>query len=61
MQPSFAGHEVGHQQNMLLYGFPIDVSRLPEGGRVHLRQAIKSTKAAPSGTAESKAWQMRSC
>lgn len=52
MQASFANHQIGHLQNMLLHGFPIDVSRLPESVRVHLKQSIKNMNAAPASTAE---------
>jgi enoyl-CoA hydratase len=53
MQASFANHQIGHLQNMLLHGFPIDISRLPESVRVHLKQTITKMNAALSGTAES--------
>lgn len=36
MKTAFANHQIGHLQNMLLHGFPIDISRLPETVRVHL-------------------------
>jgi enoyl-CoA hydratase len=53
MQASFANHQIGHLQNMLLHGFPIDISRLPESVRVHLKQTVKKMSAALSGTTES--------
>jgi enoyl-CoA hydratase len=39
MQTSFANHQIGHLQNMLLYGFPIDISKLPDSVRVHIERA----------------------
>jgi enoyl-CoA hydratase len=42
MQASFANHQIGHLQNMLLHGFPIDVSRLPASVRVHLEQTMQN-------------------
>lgn len=53
MQASFANHQIGHLQNMLLHGFPIDVSRLPESVRVHLKKSIKNLNAALGGDSES--------
>jgi enoyl-CoA hydratase len=44
MRTSFANHQIGHLQNMLLHNFPIDVSRLPESVRVNLEQALKARK-----------------
>jgi enoyl-CoA hydratase len=44
MRTSFANHQIGHLQNMLLHNFPIDVSRLPESVRLHLERALKSRK-----------------
>jgi enoyl-CoA hydratase len=55
MQASFANHQIGHLQNMLLHGFPIDVSRLPESVRVHLKRTIEKMAAALSDKPESKA------
>jgi enoyl-CoA hydratase len=52
MQASFANHQIGHLQNMLLHGFPIDISRLPESVRVHLKRTIKNLNAALGGTVE---------
>ena len=45
MQTSFANHQIGHLQNMLLHNFPIDISRLPDSVRVHLQEAIKQDQA----------------
>lgn len=45
MQVAFANHQIGHLQNMLLHGFPIDITRLPESVRRHLEAALKA--AAP--------------
>ena len=44
MRTSFANHQIGHLQNMLLHDFPIDISRLPERVRVNLEQALKAWK-----------------
>jgi enoyl-CoA hydratase len=44
MRTSFANHQIGHLQNMLLHNFPIDISRLPESVRVNLEQALKAWK-----------------
>lgn len=41
MQASFANHQIGHLQNMLLHNFPIDISRLPDSVRQNLQRAIK--------------------
>jgi enoyl-CoA hydratase/carnithine racemase len=48
MQTSFANHQIGHLQNMLLYGFPIDITKLPESVRVHIEKA-KEALAATGG------------
>jgi enoyl-CoA hydratase len=53
IQASFANHQIGHLQNMLLHGFPIDISRLPESVRVHLKEMVKNMSAALGGTAKS--------
>jgi len=45
MHASFANHQIGHLQNMLLHNFPIDVSRLPDSVRLRLQEAIKGMKA----------------
>ena len=44
MRTSFANHQIGHLQNMLLHNFPIDISRLPENVRRNLEQALKARK-----------------
>ena len=44
MRTSFANHQIGHLQNMLLHNFPIDISRLPDSVRVNLEQALKVWK-----------------
>lgn len=41
MQFSFALHQVGHLQNMLLHGMPIDASRLPPGLRARFEAQAK--------------------
>lgn len=45
MQTAFANHQIGHLQNMLRYGFPIDVTKLPESVRGHLEAALAASKA----------------
>ena len=45
MQTSFANHQIGHLQNMLLYGFPIDITKLPESVRVHIEKAKQALAA----------------
>lgn len=45
MRMAFANHQIGHLQNMLLHGFPIDVSKLPESVRRHLEEALAAYKA----------------
>lgn len=44
MQVAFANHQIGHLQNMLLHGFPIDVSRLPENIRSNLEAALAAAR-----------------
>ncbi|WP_294048427.1 enoyl-CoA hydratase-related protein [Sphingopyxis sp.] len=55
MRHSFAMHQIGHLQNMLLHGFPIDIERLPPSLRERLMAAQRSGKGgereAPSGAA----------
>lgn len=46
MKAAFANHQIGHLQNMLLHGFPIDVTKLPESVQRHLRAALA---AKPEG------------
>ena len=45
MQSAFANHQIGHLQNMLVHGFPIDITRLPESVRRHLEAALSAGKA----------------
>jgi enoyl-CoA hydratase len=45
MKAAFANHQIGHLQNMLLHGFPIDITRLPESVRRHLEAALAARKA----------------
>jgi enoyl-CoA hydratase len=47
MQTAFANHQIGHLQNMVRYGFPIDITRLPESVRRHLEEALAAGKAGP--------------
>ncbi|MDR2856553.1 MAG: enoyl-CoA hydratase [Novosphingobium sp.] len=49
MQGAFANHQIGHLQNMLLHGFPIDITRLPESVRRHLEAALAARKAGDGG------------
>ena len=44
MQSAFANHQIGHLQNMLLHGFPIDITKLPESVRKHLEEALAAGK-----------------
>ncbi|TAK98752.1 MAG: enoyl-CoA hydratase [Rhodospirillaceae bacterium] len=44
MRTSFANHQIGHQHNMLQYGYPIDISRLPDSVRLKLEQALKARR-----------------
>lgn len=44
MKAAFANHQIGHLQNMLVHGFPIDISRLPETVRMHLLEMVKAMK-----------------
>ena len=46
MQAAFANHQIGHLQNMLLHGFPIDITKLPESVRKHLEAALAVGKGA---------------
>jgi len=45
MKAAFANHQIGHLQNMLVHGFPIDITRLPESVRKHLEAAVAARKA----------------
>lgn len=44
MKAAFANHQIGHLQNMLVHGFPIDITRLPESVRSHLEAALAARK-----------------
>lgn len=44
MSVAFALHQVGHMQNMLLHGFPIDISKLPKG----IQERIRNSGRAPA-------------
>lgn len=46
MQAAFANHQIGHLQNMLVHGFPIDITRLPESVRRHLEEALAAARTA---------------
>lgn len=46
MESAFANHQIGHLQNMLLHGFPIDITRLPESVRRHLEAALAAGRGA---------------
>lgn len=45
MKTAFANHQIGHLQNMLLHGFPIDITKLPESVRRHLEEALAAARA----------------
>ena len=49
MQAAFANHQIGHLQNMLLHGFPIDITRLPDSVRKRLEAVIAARAAAEPG------------
>ncbi len=49
MRTAFANHQIGHLQNMLVHGFPIDITRLPESVRRHLEAALAARRAADGG------------
>jgi enoyl-CoA hydratase len=42
MQQSFSLHQIGHLQNMVRYGFPIDISRLPQEIRERMEKALQA-------------------
>jgi enoyl-CoA hydratase len=44
MKAAFANHQIGHLQNMLVHGFPIDITKLPESVRKHLEAALAARK-----------------
>jgi enoyl-CoA hydratase len=45
MQTAFANHQIGHLQNMIRYGFPIDVTKLPDSVRGHLEAVLAARRA----------------
>jgi len=47
MQAAFANHQIGHLQNMLFHGFPIDITRLPDSVRRHMEAAVKAAAPKP--------------
>ncbi len=47
MQYSFALHQIGHMQNLLLHGFPVDITRLHPSVKGKVEAAIE-TRAAES-------------
>lgn len=51
MQAAFANHQIGHLQNMLVHGFPIDITKLPESVRKHLEAALAAGRAGDGGKA----------
>jgi enoyl-CoA hydratase len=52
MKSAFANHQIGHLQNMLVHGFPIDIARLPESVRVHLVRTVATTRSGAEGLGE---------
>jgi enoyl-CoA hydratase len=46
MRTAFANHQIGHLQNMLLHGFPIDITRLPDSVRLRLEEAMAARRKA---------------
>jgi len=49
MDFSFALHQIGHLQNMLLHGLPIDVTRLPPQVRARIETALAERDKALAG------------
>lgn len=46
MSYAFALHQIGHLQNMLLSGFPIDISKLPPGIQERIRNSGRGPRAS---------------
>ena len=44
MKTAFANHQIGHLQNMLVHGFPIDITRLPDSVRLRLEEALAARR-----------------
>jgi enoyl-CoA hydratase len=51
MAAAFANHQIGHLQNMLLHGFPIDITRLPDSVRKGLEAALAAGRGRLPGEA----------
>jgi enoyl-CoA hydratase len=49
---AFANHQIGHTQNMLRYGFPVSIEKLPESVRKHLEAKIAQQKLAAATDAK---------
>lgn len=50
MRTAFANHQIGHLQNMLIHGFPIDITRLPDNIRRRLEDAVAARRTAQGGS-----------
>lgn len=50
---AFANHQLGHMQNMLRYGFPVSIEKLPESVRKHLEARIAQQKLVAPAEAKS--------
>jgi enoyl-CoA hydratase len=51
MAAAFANHQIGHLQNMLLHGFPIDITKLPDSVRKGLEAALAAGRGKLPGGA----------
>jgi enoyl-CoA hydratase len=49
MAAAFANHQIGHLQNMLLHGFPIDITKLPDSVRKGLEAALAAGRGKLPG------------
>jgi enoyl-CoA hydratase len=49
MRTAFANHQIGHLQNMLVHGFPIDITRLPDNIRLRLEEAVAARRKVGEG------------
>ena len=50
---AFANHQLGHTQNMLRYGYPVSITKLPDTVRKHLETSIAKQKAESTTEAKS--------
>lgn len=54
MRSSFANHQIGHLQNMLVHGLPIDLDRLPEPIRSQAKEAAARLRESGAFTGQKK-------